>query len=62
MPTIPPSVKDVTHMIAELGGFLGRKNDKDPGIIVIWRGWQKLQHLAEMWLAMQELKTMQTYE
>lgn len=28
--------------LAQLGGFLGRKSDGDPGWITIWRGWEKL--------------------
>lgn len=28
--------------LAQLGGFLGRKHDGEPGWITIWRGWQKL--------------------
>ena len=28
--------------VAKLGGFLGRKNDGEPGWITIWRGWEKL--------------------
>jgi hypothetical protein len=29
--------------LAELGGFLGRKHDGEPGWITIWCGWDKLQ-------------------
>ena len=32
--------------LANLGGFLGRKSDGDPGWITIWRGWQKLHLLV----------------
>jgi hypothetical protein len=32
----------VTTWIAQLGGFLARKNDGYPGITHIWRGLQKL--------------------
>ncbi len=32
--------------VAGLGGFLGRKNDGDPGWQTLWRGWLKLQDLA----------------
>lgn len=37
----PLSVKDTTRMIAKLGDFLGRKHDKEPGMIYIQRGWGK---------------------
>jgi hypothetical protein len=29
--------------LAQLGGFLGRRSDGEPGWITIWRGWDKLQ-------------------
>ena len=37
-----PTVAQVVIAIARLGGFLARKNDKNPGPTVIWRGWQRL--------------------
>lgn len=44
-----PSVRQAVRWIAQLGGFLGRKSDGEPGITVIWRGWQRLQDLADTW-------------
>jgi len=38
-------------MIAKLGGFLGRKADGEPGMIYIWRGWEKLSVVVEFWLS-----------
>ena len=35
-------------MIAKLSGFLDRKSDGDPGMTYIWRGWEKLSEIAEM--------------
>ncbi|MFW7377842.1 MAG: IS4 family transposase [Oligoflexus sp.] len=34
-------------ILARLGGFAGRKNDGEPGMINIWRGWRKLQERIE---------------
>ena len=48
-PTEPPSVGEAIRMIAKLGGFLGRKHDKDPGMTYIWRGWGKLMLIADFW-------------
>ena len=48
-PKNPPSVREAVRMIAKLGGFLGRKNDKEPGMTYIWRGWEKLTLIAEFW-------------
>lgn len=44
-----PTVRQVLRWIAQLGGFLGRKSDGEPGITVIWRGWQRLQDMAATW-------------
>jgi len=48
-PKIPPSVHQAIRWIAQLGGFLGRKSDGEPGITAIWRGWQRLQDLSDTW-------------
>lgn len=46
-PNIPPSLKEATHMLAGLGGFLGRKGDGEPGVKTIWQGYDKLLHYIE---------------
>jgi hypothetical protein len=33
--------------VAQLGGFLGRHRDGDPGWKTLWCGWQQLELLAE---------------
>lgn len=33
--------------IARMGGFLARKHDGSPGWITIWRGWQRLNTMAQ---------------
>lgn len=43
----PPVVRDAIRWIAMLGGFLARKGDGEPGIITLWRGWQRLNDIAE---------------
>lgn len=50
LPETVPTVHQVVRWIAQLGGFLGRKRDGEPGATVVWRGWQRLQDLAAMWL------------
>lgn len=42
--------------VAKLGGFLGRKNDGEPGWITIWRGWEKLNTLVTAAEMVLELK------
>lgn len=41
-PPKPPSVREAVRMIGRIGGHLGRKCDKEPGMTVIWRGWMRL--------------------
>jgi len=35
--------------IAKLGGFQGRKGDGEPGVTVMWNGFQHLVEVAEMY-------------
>lgn len=50
LPKQLPTVRQVVHWIAKLGGFLGRKCDKEPGITAVWRGWQRLNDISATWL------------
>jgi hypothetical protein len=52
-----PTVYQATRWIAKLGGFLGRKNDGDPGVTVLWRGWQRLADLSAAYLAFRPPQT-----
>jgi hypothetical protein len=54
LPQTVPTVRQAVRWIAQLGGFLGRKGDGQPGIVVIWRGWQRLQDLAATWYLVKE--------
>lgn len=45
-PPEPPTLKQAVRWIAQLGGFLGRKSDGEPGVMVIWRGWRRLEDIA----------------
>ena len=40
-------MKQATIWIAQLGGFMARKGDGDPGITHIWRGLRKLADMTE---------------
>jgi hypothetical protein len=46
-----PTVQQAILWIAKLGGFLARKNDGNPGVTVIWRGWQRLADISAAFLA-----------
>jgi hypothetical protein len=48
-PDKPPSLREATRMTAQLGGFLGRKCDGEPGTKSLWLGLQRLDDLAAMY-------------
>ena len=54
VPEEPPTLREVVRMIGRLGGHLGRKQDKEPGTMTIWRGLQRLPDIAGMWLILRE--------
>lgn len=39
------TVRDFVRGVAKLGGFLGRKHDGEPGVLTLWRGYQRLQDM-----------------
>jgi len=48
-PRRPPNVRQTVRWIAQLGGFLGRRRDGEPGPIVVWRGLQQLRAITAAW-------------
>jgi hypothetical protein len=48
-PSTPPTVNQCIRWIAQLGGFLGRKGDGEPGVKTIWRGLRRLEDIAQTW-------------
>jgi hypothetical protein len=48
-PRRAPTVRLVVQWIAQLGGFLGRSRDGEPGPIVVWRGLQLLRAITAAW-------------
>ena len=44
-----PTVREAVRWIAQPGGLRGRKHDGEPGVTVIWRGWQRLNDIAATW-------------
>jgi hypothetical protein len=49
-PSKPPTIYQANRWIAQLGGFLARKSDGEPGTTTLWRGWQRLHDITEDWL------------
>lgn len=47
-PEKPPTLREAIHMVASLGGFLGRKCDGEPGTQTLWLGLQRLDDMTEM--------------
>ncbi len=48
-PSRPPCLRQAVRWIAQLGGFLGRKSDKEPGVKTIWRGMRRLHDISSTW-------------
>lgn len=53
-PEHPPSLRDATRMVAQLGGFLGRKGDGEPGTQTLWLGLQRLDDIANIFQFLRE--------
>jgi hypothetical protein len=45
-------LREAIRLLASLGGFLGRKSDKEPGTQTLWIGLQKLDTATQMWRVM----------
>ena len=48
-PRRPPSVHQAVNWIGQLGGFLARRRDGEPGPVVVWRGLQQLRAITAAW-------------
>lgn len=49
------TVHEFFYALARLGGHQNRSSDHQPGWIVIWRGWAKLQHMIHGYHAAQAM-------
>jgi hypothetical protein len=49
LPCQPPTLAECVRWIARLGGFLGRKNDGEPGVKTLWLGLQRVHDMASIW-------------
>jgi hypothetical protein len=50
LPTTPPTLAVVVRWVAQLGGFLARRHDGEPGVATLWRGLRRLHDIAHTWL------------
>ena len=46
----PPSLRQAVRWIAQVGGFLARKGDGEPGVQTIWRGLRRLEDIVATWV------------
>lgn len=49
LPKKPPTLDQAIRWIAQLGGFMNRKGDGPPGMQTLWRGWNKLSEMADLY-------------
>jgi hypothetical protein len=56
-PPKPPTLRQAVRWIAQLGGFLGRKRDGEPGVSVLWKGFQHLVDVTAMYRIMRPAPT-----
>ncbi len=48
----PPTLRQAVRWIGQLGGFQGRKHDGEPGVTVLWKGFQHLVDVVAMYQIM----------
>lgn len=46
LPHQPPTLRELVRWVAGLGGFLGRRGDREPGVKVLWRGLMRLHDIV----------------
>lgn len=51
-----PSIREVIRLIAQLGGFLARKGDGEPGVKSLWLGIQRLRDFVSGVEHMREIR------
>ena len=56
-PARPPSLREAVRWLGRLGGHLGRARDGEPGVTVLWKGFQHLADLATMYRIMKPAPT-----
>jgi hypothetical protein len=54
MPATPPTLNEVVHLTAQIGGFLGRKGDGERDVKTLWKGLDQGHASAETLRALRE--------
>jgi hypothetical protein len=50
-PKKPPTLRVMVRMVAQLGGYINRKRDDEPGPQTVWLGLQRLHDITWCWQA-----------
>lgn len=48
-PKQPPKLQEMVRLVAQLGGYVNRKRDDEPGPQTVWLGLQRLHDIALCW-------------
>lgn len=48
-PVEKTTIQEAVRMLARFGGFLGRRQDKDPGIKTLWIGIRRFTDIINGW-------------
>jgi hypothetical protein len=49
-PQTPPTLQEMIRLVAQLGGYVNRKRDDEPGTQTLWLGLQRMHDIATCWL------------
>jgi hypothetical protein len=60
-PAKPATLRQAVRWIAQLGGFQGRKGDGEPGVNVLWKGFQHLVDITAMYRIMRPSPSASTH-
>jgi hypothetical protein len=48
-PKTPPTLQEMVRIVAQLGGYVNRKREDEPGPQTVWLGLQRMQDMARCW-------------
>ena len=48
-PKVAPKLQEMIRLVAQLGGYVNRKRDDEPGPQTVWLGLQRLHDIALCW-------------
>jgi hypothetical protein len=48
-PKVPPTLREIVRMVAQLGGYVNRKREDEPGPQTVWLGLQRMHDMARCW-------------